>query len=136
MAGIYLDANGLAHLSLLIKQAITDAVNDLKLEMPKVKYGTKAEWDAAYQTIAQENTIYIYTDYLNYDGKEVAGIKVGDGTSFLIDMPFLDQVYSDHIHDTTVHITQQERDFWNNKVRCYIETEDNVELEELIFTTH
>lgn len=136
MAGIYLGADGLAHLSLLIKKAISDAIDELELKVPKVKFGTKEEWDEAYQTVAEADTIYIYTDYQTYDGKPLAGIKVGDGTSYLIDMPFTDEVMNDHVNDASVHITPQERAFWNNKVRCYIGADGNAETEELFFTTH
>lgn len=133
MAGTYIDAYGLAHLSLLIKQAIINAVNELELKMPKILFAPKADWDMDSTKIAEANTIYVYTDYTGYDGKSLAGFKVGDGVSYLIDMPFVDQVYNDHINDSTIHITQAEREFWNNKVRCYLNDSDN---EEIIFTTN
>lgn len=133
MAGTYIDAYGLAHLSLLIKQAIINAVNELELKMPKILFAPKADWDMDSTKIAEANTIYVYTDYTGYDGKSLAGFKVGDGVSYLIDMPFVDQVYNDHINDSTIHITQAEREFWNNKVRCYL---DGVDQEEIIFTTN
>ena len=133
MAGTYMDAYGLEHLSLLIKQAITTAVTNLELKMPKILFAPKADWDMDSTKIAEANTIYVYTDYSGYDGKSLAGFKVGDGTSYLIDMPFVDQVYNDHINNSTIHITQAEREFWNNKVRCYLNGADN---EEVIFTTN
>lgn len=133
MAGTYIDAYGLEHLSLLIKQAITTAVNNLELKMPKILFAPKADWDMDSTKIAEANTIYVYTDYTGYDGKSLAGFKVGDGTSYLIDMPFVDQVYNDHINNSTIHITQAEREFWNNKVRCYLDGSDE---EEIIFTTN
>lgn len=133
MAGTYIDAYGLEHLSLLIKQAISNAVNELELKMPKILFAPKADWDMDSTKIAEVNTIYVYTDYSGYDGKSLAGFKVGDGVSYLIDMPFVDQVYNDHINDSTIHITQAEREFWNNKVRCYL---DGVDNEEIVFTTN
>jgi len=133
MAGTYLDAYGLEHLSLLIKQAITNAISDLELKMPKILFAPKADWDLDPTMVAETNTIYVYTDYTGYDGKSLAGFKVGDGVSYLIDMPFVDQVYNDHINDSTIHITQAEREFWNNKVRCYLGGADQ---EEIVFTTN
>mgnify|MGYP003315995751 CR=1 FL=1 len=38
----------------------------------------------------------------------------------------------DHIANTTLHITQQERIFWNNKINC----EDEVSEETLILNRH
>jgi hypothetical protein len=48
---------------------------------------------------------------------------VGDGQTLLKDLPFTDMVYYDHISDPIVHITQEEREFWNNKVSCSIDGE-------------
>lgn len=87
----------------------------------KVLYNTTAFWNDHPQTIAKEGYIYIYSDWKqDGQGKNIAGIKVGDGKAYLIDMPFTDEVWEDHVNDTVRHITEQEREFWNNKVRCYI----------------
>ena len=133
IVGTYLDADGLGHLSIIVKQAISTAIGNLELRMPKIYYATKTEWDSDISIVAEANTIYVYTDYKSSDGKDIAGIKVGDGTSYLIDMPFWDQIYDDHINDSTIHITQADRDAWNNKVRCYVGL---IDTEELIFTTN
>ena len=66
-------------------------------------------------------------------GQNIPGIKVGDGNAYLIDMPFTDCLYKQHIEDTVSHITAAERTAWNNKVRCYMDTLDE---ERLIFTTN
>ena len=65
----------------------------------------------------------------------VAGIKIGDGTSYLIDLPFVTDgmttMLLKHIGDTTIHLTAAEREFWNNKISCYL---DNTDSENLILS--
>ena len=104
-----------------------------ELKMPKIYYHTKEYWDAQPTLVSEDQAIYVYTNYQSASGKDVAGMKIGDGSSYLIDVPFMDEVLMSHIQDTTIHITQQEREFWNNKVRSYV---SDVSEEELIFTIH
>lgn len=98
----------------------------------KVLYNTSEYWNSHPQLIAKKGYLYVYSDYKLVDNEDVAGIKVGDGTSYLIDMPFIDKPLDDHIADTVKHITSQERTFWNNKVRCFIDPENEYNL---VFTT-
>ena len=53
----------------------------------------------------------------------VPGIKIGDGSAYVVDLPF-------------VNITSEQVNFWNNKVNCYLETEltDEGNNETLVFT--
>ena len=117
-----------------INIAIQQIIRDMHLKQANVRFNTTATWNNEPSFRSQANTLYIYTDYQQDDyGNFIAGIKVGDGNSFLIDMPFLDEQYLQHIHNTTIHITQQERQFWNNKVRCYY---SQIEDDTLVFTIH
>ena len=85
---------------------------------------TTAEWDADPSIISEEGAMYIYTDYrLNDDNQYVPGIKIGDGNAHVVDLPFQDEDILTHIINTQIHITQEEREFWNNKVTCYINAE-------------
>ena len=60
---------------------------------------------------------------------------------YIIDLPFIDDIFMNHIGDQIRHITQEERDRWNNKVRTYYQQDDTdmqatVEGEQLlVFTT-
>lgn len=103
----------------------------LELRSPAVYFDTKANWDAQTTLVGEENSIYVYTDYQQKDGHNIAGIKVGDGNAYLVDNPFLDTIYYDHVRDSDIHITAAERAFWNNKDRCYYSLTD---LETLVFT--
>lgn len=81
---------------------------------------TTAEWAALTSYIPKKGEICVWSDYRVVDGVKYAGIKVGDGLAYAVDLPFVDGEYADllteHIEDTVVHITAAERLFWNNKV--------------------
>ena len=85
----------------------------------------KEVWDAVPSLVSSKNIIYVYLDAFNYtssDGNEVVvpGVKIGDGSAYLIDLPFLSddlrEVIEKHIGDQTIHVTQNEKNAWNNKV--------------------
>ena len=89
--------------------------------------GTTAEWGTQLDYIPKAGQIIIYTDYATkeVDGETVniPGIKIGDGMAYVLDLPFVGDdirdLLMDHISNTIVHITQAERNAWNEKVRCY-----------------
>lgn len=96
-----------------------------------VVYNTTAYWNSHRTLVSKKGYIYIYSDYMkDSNNNDIPGFKVGDGSSYLIDMPFVDELYLEHIRDNIRHITQEERLFWNRKVRCQV-AEDN---HKLIFT--
>ncbi len=110
------------------------------------KTDTTAHWNAAVTFIPLKGEVIVYSDYateiVGGQTVKIPNFKIGDGLAYVPDLPFvgddLRQELSAHLLDTTAHITAAEREFWNNKVRCYMgtETEDEatVENEELIFT--
>lgn len=104
--------------------------------------GTTAEWITQSSVIPTAGTILIYTDHGTYTDENdnnitVPGIKISDGSTPLIDIPFVgDDIHKEimdtlnnHINDNIRHITAGERDFWNNKLNC----EDIVINNNLIF---
>ena len=125
------------------------SINDVELvgnkttsDLNIILRGTTEYWNSAPQLISTLNTVYIYTDYQVIDNGDgtvtiIPGIKVGDGTSYLIDMPFVasgdSETLDNHIKNETVHITQAEREFWNNKWRGYLNPADT---ENLVFTVN
>ena len=94
----------------------------------KPLYGTTAYWNEQISFVPEPGAIIIYTDrgtVETEDGdKYVAGIKIGDGNAYVVDLPFVgDDVaqniigqFTAHYNDTTMHITSEERSAWNNKV--------------------
>lgn len=109
----------------------------------KIYYDTTDNWNAQTFLVSERGSIYIYSDYShiyeNGEIKQMPGIKVGDGAAYLIDLPFIVNSNSsapvdipwDHFTNTTIHVTQTEKDSWNNKVTTYI---NSYEPETLIFT--
>lgn len=105
-----------------------------------IHYGTTNQWDSQPDLVGRKGHIYVYSDFgeteINGEKVAVPNIKIGDGNAFLIDNPFLtatvDDIINLHITDTDAHISADERDFWNEKVRCYIDSENP---ENVIFTT-
>ena len=102
--------------------------------------GTTAQLNSDISYIPQKGEVRLYLDKttITQDGQTITipGIKVGDGLAYGVDLPFLGddilQQLLDHIANTTLHITQQERIFWNNKINC----EDEVSEETLILNRH
>lgn len=117
----YLDSEGVAYLWRKIK-------NNLDNKM--IYYSKKkSEWNLDKNLISQKNVLYIYSDYksIEKDGEQILipGLKVGDGTTYLIDLPFvndisknneLEQMILDHLDNKVIHISMEERNFWNNKL--------------------
>ena len=115
----YLDSDGVAYLWGKLKNNLDNKI---------VYYSrTKDEWNADASLIAQKDVLYIYSDYktIQIDGKQILlpGLKIGDGMSYLIDMPFvnstdsgIEQLILDHINNNVIHISAAERNFWNNKL--------------------
>lgn len=102
---------------------------------------TTEEWNSEPSLIAREGAFYVYSDYLKVvqkDGsiKTYPAVKIGDGSSYLIDLPFLnsdDPRLLDHIQNTSIHVTASQKNFWNNKWRGT--SIDSIDDENLIFTT-
>lgn len=97
----------------------------------KVYTDTETNWNAQRDLIGEKDALYVYTDI---DSTQPPRLKIGDGKAFLIDAPFVSDggKLEEHINDKIVHITNEERLFWNNKVSCYLNANDS---EQLIFTT-
>lgn len=118
-----------------VEEAIRIALN-LK-ETNKVYSGTNAYWSEHSTFKGSSGDIIVVTDYALKEGKYIAGIKVADGLAYAIDLPYVTEILesqiTEHIADTTVHITANERLSWNNKVSARMDT---VDKENLIFTTN
>lgn len=103
------------------------------LGLGRVYYDTKENWDLQVSLIAERSVVYIYSNAIYYEDEvgnrtPVAGIKIGDGTSYLIDMPFVTDTTSSiviaHLANLDIHTSAEEKTFWNNKVSTYFTPED------------
>lgn len=113
----------------------------------KMKTDTTANWALQTEFIPLEGEIIVYSDYAqtNVNGVTVyvPNFKIGDGKAYCVDLPFVSddirEALAAHLNNTNVHVTAEEKAFWNNKVRCYIDYEEQseyvVDSENLIFTT-
>ena len=94
----------------------------------KHKHDSTANWDAARGFVPLEGELIVYNDYKTMtkiiDGEErvvqVPGIKIGDGQTYVQDLPFIDEELRDqvlaHINNPDIHVTLQEKLFWNKKL--------------------
>lgn len=127
----YLDPEGISYLWSKIKH----------IENNKLIYysNSKENWDLNPNFLSEKNVLYIYTNYaiINKDDKEIAipGLKIGDGKSYLIDLPFVNnssnfnEILIDHINNNIIHISAADRLFWNNKLNLTLrEQEQNLIL--------
>ena len=98
-----------------------------------VRVATTAEWDAQRDLVGVKNVVYVYSDHeTTEDGRPIPGFKVGDGMAYLIDAPFNDDLAMRHIYNTTIHVTEEEKAFWNSKVTAYLDFED---IENLVLSS-
>ena len=100
------------------------------------KRDTTTNWNAARGMVPLAGEVIIYTDYKviqkEIDGEMktvfIPGIKIGDGQTYVQDLPFVDTELRDkimeHINNENIHVTLQEKLFWNNKLNV----NDNMEL--------
>lgn len=104
---------------------------------------TTVEWNAETSYIPAAGYICVYSDYTTTTDASgnvinIPALKVGDGTTYIVDLPFMvgthvQEALDIHINNTAVHITEPERAFWNNKVSCSIESTNP---EEIVFSTN
>ena len=97
---------------------------------------TTEHWNEKRFFVPMKGEVIIYMDHGQIEDRDgnivnVPGIKIGDGQAYLIDLPFigtdvsnqiLQQLHT-HSEDTAVHVSQQDRIFWNNKLNCQVDDE-------------
>ncbi len=121
----YLDPEGVSYLWSKIKN----------LSKKNLVYYSNStyDWNKNPLLISEKNVLYIYTDYKRIrDGNEeilIPGLKVGDGSTYLIDLPFLnsaamEQDFIDHINNKVIHVSPYDREFWNNKLNLDLELQE------------
>ena len=112
----YLELEGLKKYDALLKQHI-----------PII--GTTAYFEGVKTTVPPRGQLVIFSDLRSIeitksDGSKStitsAGIKVGDGNTSIEQLPFIDWFYWDHINDANIHVTAEEKTFWNNKITCEV----------------
>lgn len=105
------------------------SLSDLKI----VSENTVEGWNNNNTYIPKSGELIIYTDYIvkeDESGKKIKcpAIKIGDGEAYVADLPILaaggigdiEETLYNHINDSLVHITDDDRNFWNNKLNYEI----------------
>ena len=99
------------------------------LGLGRVYYDTTANWERQAGLVGIRGAVYIYSDYSYLeDGAgnsiPIAGIRIGDGNSYIRDLPFISDAMTNtivaHISDNDRHVTLHEKEFWNNKVSSFL----------------
>ena len=88
-----------------------------------VSENTESGWSGTPMYVPKNGEICLYTD----TGK----IKIGDGSVCLVDLPFIGEAAVDevkellrkHIEDQNIHVTQEEKNFWNAKLNYDVDGE-------------
>ena len=101
------------------------------LGISEILYNTTEYWNSQIGVQSQAGVLYVYSDYREEDGVYIPAVKIGDGNAYIIDLPFADDIYAKHIANKTMHVTNEERAFWNDKVTCFI---DPLNDKKIIFT--
>lgn len=111
------------------------------MDLRIVSENTTDGWNSNPQYLPKQGEICIYLDYATAQddmGNIITypGIKIGDGNSYLIDMPFVGaetryillERIREHELNTNIHVSPEEKEFWNNKLNY------NITGEELVLT--
>lgn len=118
----------------------------------KIKHDTTENWNNAVGFIPLPGEIIVYDDYeiKTYTVEEygevitktalIPNIKIGTGNAYVQDLAFVDEktkdILMEHINNQNIHVTLQEKLFWNNKVNiddAYAQIHQELEDETLIF---
>lgn len=98
-----------------------------------IHYDTTEGWNDLGDFVTSEGHIYIYDDYETIDNGDgtvtyVPALKVGDGVSYLSDLPFTtngsSRVLTEHINNETIHVTAADKAKWNQNVSISYDAED------------
>lgn len=95
-----------------------------QLGLRNIYYDTTANW-AVFREPSKPGALYIWKDWKTLsDGTVLPGLKVGDGLAYPVDLPFLNENALDqlleHINNMRVHVSPEDRVFWDNKVSAFM----------------
>ena len=118
----------------------------------QLKHDTTANWNKTTGFVPKAGEVIIYDDYevKSYTVTEygqtvektalIPNIKIGTGNAYVQDLPFVDEktreMLLEHIRNQDIHVTLQEKQFWDNKVNiddAYAQINKRLEGETLVF---
>lgn len=111
----------------------------------QIKHDITENWNNAIGFIPLPGEIIVYDDYeiKTYTIEEygetvtktalIPNIKIGTGNAYVQDLAFVDEKTRDilmaHIQNHDIHVTLQEKVFWNNKIN--IDDSEDITYDEL-----
>lgn len=102
-----------------------EQVRIIRENIKEVYADTTEAWNNQVTLVPKRGDIIIYLDRNRIEDdvgnvEFVPGIKIGDGNAYVADLPFIDDALairlSEHAQNMDIHITPEERNFWNNKL--------------------
>lgn len=90
----------------------------------KITVKTTTEWNGSIGYIPEKGELAVYSDYSSHivDGHRVPipRIKIGSGNAYVQDLAFVGEdeteLLLEHVNNTGIHVTPEDREFWNNKL--------------------
>lgn len=134
------DYNTLLNKPTINQITLEGALTAEDLGLGRVYYDTTLNWNVQTGLVSEKSAVYVYSDYQKIPDRkgnfvDVAGIKIGDGSTYLVDLPFVTDsttnIIMSHINDTGIHVSSREKNFWNNKVSSYL---DGTDIENLVLS--
>lgn len=116
---LYIDApiNGQLKRTLINPDVNIDGLEDLV----QIYYDVEDQ-----DQVSRKNSLYIFNQ-----ADRAPRIKIGDGSSLIKDLVYLDSNLNEHEENLTIHTSSVEKDKWNNKLGIDYSAIDE---EEVIFT--
>lgn len=107
------------------EHGLLSTIDKLKIDtLQETLYATTSYWDSCRGFIPNRGQLIVYSDHRTFTegGRTISvpGVKVGSGNAYVQDLAFIDEAVGrdllTHIRDNNVHVTPEERAFWNSKL--------------------
>lgn len=121
----FLDENGVTTLTAEIKRYADAAYMRISESenFARITERLTAQWNADRTYVPAKGELCIWTDFKVINGQNVPAVKIGDGTAYALDLPFLTAQYEEHINNSDIHISAEERAYWNGKTKSRVTNE-------------
>lgn len=115
----------------------SDAVKRLTEHFDNVYCDTESNWNRQLTLVSEKGAIYIFTNHSYIEDQygniwPVPAIKIGDGNAYVVDLPFISdyllKLLLNHTTNSDIHVSAQEKQFWNNKVTAFVDNSDPEKL--------
>lgn len=132
------DYNNLMHKPSINGVILHGNLTSEDLFLPKESVNTTEYWNLHIDYVPDRGEIVIYSNKTTINGVNYPGIKIGDGNAYLIDLPFVGDdaflqlftMIADHINNSSIHVTPEQKERWDNKLNYSI-TGENLILNRL-----